>query len=69
MKLFRDRVVNKGNAKPCNGTLNLNVIFSMISCYAHKVRQKYCAKGSRETDFHPLEKVRSWLGKQLLTFL
>ena len=30
----------------------------MISCYAHKVRQKYCAKGSRETDFHPLEKVR-----------
>lgn len=29
----------------------------MISCYAHKVRQKYCAKGSRETDFHPLEKV------------
>ena len=28
----------------------------MISCYAHKVRQKYCAKGSRKTDFHPLEK-------------
>lgn len=40
----------------------------MISCYAHKVRQKYYAKGSREMDFHPLEKVRSWLGKQLLIY-
>jgi len=40
----------------------------MISCYAHKVRQKYCAKGSRETDFHPLEKVRSWAGLWLVGF-
>ena len=30
----------------------------MISCYAHKVRQKYCARPKGlGNGFHPLEKV------------